>query len=256
MNKFIKNLIYGILIGASVMVPGLSGGTTAIILGVYFDIFKLDFNLLVPLSLGGIIGVLGVSKPLCYLIGNHTFLFSYFVLGIIISSVIAFKDDFKKINLLNVLLITVGGITVFVCDGISDFVSKFDIPIISYLLIGIICAAALILPGISLSNALIAFGYYDKLIYAIDELDFIFIFKILFSILIGVIVLTKALLKAYKKYPISINMMILGMILASAKQVFIRLPNKNELAICTILFIFGFAVTFLMFLFKERTGET
>ncbi len=40
MNKLLKNTVFGFLIGVSVIIPGLSGGTTALIIGIYSDIIR------------------------------------------------------------------------------------------------------------------------------------------------------------------------------------------------------------------------
>ena len=74
----VKNFVYGVVIGAAMLIPGVSGGTTAIILGIYdqlvaavasfFKDIKKNFLFLIVIALGGVAGILLFSKLLLRLI--------------------------------------------------------------------------------------------------------------------------------------------------------------------------------------------
>lgn len=255
MNKHLKNIVFGILIGVSVILPGLSGGTTALLLGIYYDILeavgtafsKKGKNLfLFELAIGGSAGVFFISLPLGYFLSEFNFEFSYAAVGILIGSVPMFVDFRNKPLLKEYFYIIAGFIlTVF----LEKVVTFSTLKIIIYFFV----AVALILPGISLTNILISFDYYDKVVIAIKNLDFVFLIKFFLFVLVFVIILSGFLGKTYKKYPKQINLTVLGMIIASAFQVFPGLPNKHNFVSCALLMLFGLFFSLFIFFLRKRT---
>ena len=77
----IRNLIYGLIIGLGFIIPGVSGGVLATILGIYDKIitkllnfnkdFKNNFAYLCPIIIGIFLSVLFFSKIILYLLNNH-----------------------------------------------------------------------------------------------------------------------------------------------------------------------------------------
>lgn len=266
MNSKLRYFIFGILIGASIMIPGLSGGTTAVILGVYFTIFDAINNLtkkfvssaaiILPIIIGAVTGIILVSRPIAYLYNNFSLFFSYFILGVITGSTMPFKKVLKTYKIKSVLFVLIGILFVLSFESISRVLASSEFEIINYVIIGLISAIALILPGISLSNALIAFGCYDDVIQALNTFDIAYLMKLFISVAIGSLIISHTLTSVYKKYPISINLMILGMIIASINQIFIRIPDFVELLPCLLLYIFGFIIVAYIARFSENTDVT
>lgn len=264
MKYTIKQFIFGALIGASILIPGLSGGTTAVILGIYFQIFesvnslKKDFKksicLLLPLALGGIIGIMSVSRPIAYITEHYPVMFSYFISGIILGSILPFKNELSNFKINKLFFLLSGVFLVLIFDGLSGvlFISEYEL--LNYLIIGFISATALILPGISLSNALIAFGCYDAVINALNTFDILYLLKLFISISVSSLILAHSITTIYKKYPTSINLMILGMIIASVKQAFIRFPLYYETLPCLLLFFLGFGIVYFAVTFEKNTN--
>ncbi len=255
-NNF-KNFLIGFLIGASILIPGLSGGTTAIILGVYFIIFDSVYNIknnfcyLLVLFAGVICGIILISVPLNYLLDHYYFEFSYFILGIIFGTTVIFKSELKNFNACKAMYIVIGILSIFLFKKVSTILSATGISFLNFIFVGVLSAAALILPGISFSNALIAFGYYDKLILALSSCDIRFLLELSASVLLGVILLSKLLVGLYKKNPLKINLIILGMILGSVFDVFDRLPVGLEFISSSLFFVSGLFTVSFMGLFKE-----
>ncbi len=257
----IKHILFGILIGISVIVPGLSGGTTALMLGIYSDIidfadnllidFKKSFKFFTPLIAGAVIGIGFISFPLRFILDRFSLEFSFFVIGIILGSISLFTNSIFKSPIKNFLCISAGIIICFLLDSFYENSYVYNDSTIVLLLIGLLSAIALILPGISLSYILIAFDYYEKIILAITNLDILFLLKFGASILLSTVLIIKILNKLYKKYPISINMLILGMVIGSIRQVFIRFPSSNELLVCILVFSLGIIVSFTLSFVKE-----
>jgi len=257
----IKHILFGILIGISVIVPGLSGGTTALMLGIYSDIidfadnllidFKKSFKFFTPLIAGAVIGIGFISFPLRFILDRFSLEFSFFVIGIILGSISLFTNSIFKSPIKNFLCISAGITICFLLDSFFGNSYVYNDSSIVLLLIGLLSAIALILPGISLSYILIAFDYYEKIILAITNLNILFLLKFGASILLSTVLIIKILNKLYKKYPISINMLILGMVIGSIRQVFIRFPSSNELLVCILVFSLGIIVSFTLSFVKE-----
>lgn len=97
MFSFVKNLIFGLLIGLSNVVPGVSGGTIACVLGVYEDLLilpSLDIGKLkerwqsvLPIFFGMGLGILLFAKLITYLYNTYPIYTSYFFVGVIFASV-------------------------------------------------------------------------------------------------------------------------------------------------------------------------
>ena len=94
--KFILDVIKGVFIGSGAILPGISSGVFCIIFGIYeklvdsvlniFKDFKKNFAFLFPIALGGIIGVLLVSKLLKFLFATYPMPTNFCFIGLIIGS--------------------------------------------------------------------------------------------------------------------------------------------------------------------------
>ena len=175
MLDILKNGFYGLIIGAAMLIPGVSGGTTAIILGIYdrlvasvssfFKDIKHNFIFLAAVAVGGILGVLLFAKPLQSLVnlweapmlclfmgatcGSLPMLIRKSKGGFRFSSVVAALAGFALV--LSISLLPEG---LFSFDTHS--VSGFLILLVS----GIPLAVALVLPGISVSYMLLVIGIW------------------------------------------------------------------------------------------------
>ncbi len=261
MNKLLKNTVFGFLIGVSVIIPGLSGGTTALIIGIYSDIiratdelfsnFKKNSIYLMTICCGAVLGFFLCSFPVKFILDRYFLEFSYFVIGVIVGGIPVFFTGVKKFEKKYILLILGGVVITLLTDLTASIKFAGSQNPITFVAVCLLSAIALILPGISLTYILMAFGYYQKLITALNSFDFLFILKFGTVTLLGIFAFTKILNCAYKKYPASINMMILGMVVASLKQIFVRLPVQGEIVHCVLLLISGIFVSMFFSLLKK-----
>ncbi len=259
MKKLLKNIAFGAIIGASILVPGMSGGTTALILGIYsriiaaidelFSDFKKNFPYLLTLTVGFYV----CSFPIKFILDRYSFEFSFFVIGVIAGSLPVFIKGTGKFKLKYLIYIIIGAVLTLLVDMSAGVRLGNTDNAVAFIIVGLLSAVALILPGISLTYILIAFGYYDALIIAVNSMDILFLLKFGTVVILGIFAFTKVLNIAYKKYPVSINMMILGMVAASVKQIFIRLPVNGEVAACFLLLVGGFSVSLLFGLLGKGT---
>lgn len=256
-KKVLSNFIKGICVGGSMLIPGVSGGSMAMILGIYNELisaissfFKHKRNsiaLLGTFSIGGLIGMLLFAKPLLYLTDKYTFPMMYFFIGAVLGSIpmIYKQAEIKKISVSSVLYVVLGLFIILLVSCIPK--ELFDVNlnngIKDYLLLiiaGIVCAIALVLPGISVSYMLLVLGMYEETIRAIDEFYFPYLIPLGIGLLIGIILTTKTLEKAMNSYSECSYLIILGFVIGSVVQVFPGIPNGINIIISLSTLFIGY----------------
>lgn len=258
--KILILILKGAAIGIAMLVPGVSGGTMAIILGVYDDLIhsvssffkdiKKNFIFLFYIAIGGIIGVLAFSKLIEYALDNFRYPTMYFFIGIVIGGipVLYQKVDNSKGQVKNWLYFGLGFIIVLVMSIYNGTIvnlanSTGVLQFIFLFIAGIVISVALILPGISTSFMLLVLGMYDITIKAINNLYVSYLAPIAIGLAFGIIATTKILEHAMKKKPSQTYMLILGFVTGSIIPVFPGLPEKTyEIVISAAVLVIGFVV--------------
>lgn len=252
----LEALLKGLCVGGTMMVPGISGGSMAMILGVYDKLIssvssfvkdkKRSFIFLILFSLGGGIGMLLFAKPLLLLIQNYERPMMYFFIGIVAGSIpmIYRKAEVTKISISTFLYPLVGISTVFLLGRIpSDIFQSGNGGSIQLffmlVLAGFISAIALVLPGISVSYMLLLLGLYDKIIDAVSRLYLPFLIPLGLGLAIGVLGTTKLLERMMTKHPKATYLMILGFILGSLGELLPGLPKGTDWIPCTACLVAG-----------------
>lgn len=188
-QKHMVLYLKGLLMGAVDIIPGLSGGTMALITGIYeeliwsinqFDLKKISLlrqkgalafwqaingSFLFPLSLGVLSGILFLSSTITYLITHHAILIWAFFFGLIIASIIFLLRQLEKLNFTRLLLFTFGAVAAY---GITQLTPSGTSSSLVYLfLCSMIAIIAMILPGISGAFLFILLGVYEEVLNTI-----------------------------------------------------------------------------------------
>lgn len=187
--SWIKRFLYGILVGITSIAPGISGGTIAIALGFYeslinaianiFSDFKRHFSYLFPYGVGAVISMATLSVVLEFLFENYTLPTSTLFIGLILGtlpfikrkvtdSLDGHKPNYKHIST-GILFFVIVLIPVFIGE---DSVGSLFTPdadtgagsMTLFLIIGIIVAATMIIPGLSGTMILMTLGLYRLLL--------------------------------------------------------------------------------------------
>lgn len=192
LNRFIL-FIKGMAMGISDLIPGISGGTIALLLGIYKDFIKslksinynsflylirfdfkklndqLNFIFFIPVFLGILSSIFIFSSLISYLLLDYkTFLFSFFF-GLIFFSSLRLISINKPDSISDYITIFFG-----LLIGLSFFfISSLSIPnnIFSIFLAGFIAISAMLLPGISGSYILLILGKYEFMLESISSLN-------------------------------------------------------------------------------------
>lgn len=263
MTHNIKVFVKGAVIGGSMLLPGLSGGTLAILLRIYDKLIravsditkkteiKRNFIFLGIFSLGGLIGVICFSHILSSVLSLWGFYLSFLFMGAVIGTVpIIYKQSGADRISLKDVLFTAVGVTISVSinlipenlmnfSGINSF-SEF----LLLFLAGLFIAIALILPGISVSYTLLILGIYQRVIDAVKNLDILYILPIAFGCVVGILGFTRLLDYLMTKFTRSVYMIISGFVISCIPRIFPGLPTGAGYLIAIPLLIVGFWIVY------------
>lgn len=225
-----KTVVNGLVVGATMLVPGVSGGTMAIILGIYDRLIsavssfrknvKQNLLFLTVFALSAGIGMFLFSTPVSWLLKHYEIpAISFFIVIILCGvPVIGRKSGVEKVHLSVIMYMLLGAIMVVCISKIPENVFQTE-SFVGLIGAGIFSAAALILPGISFSHFLLILGIYEKLLKAVQTLNLSFLFPLGAGVLLGVILLSRLLECFMEKYPKQTYMIILGFILGSVGEI-------------------------------------
>lgn len=271
MKNFIITILKGMIVGGTMLVPGVSGGSMAIILGVYdklvfsvssfFKHKRKSAYFLGAFALGGILGMLFFADPLAALIDRFPMPMMYFFLGAVVGSIplVLSRSKVKKFTWKVPVFILIG-LTVLILLSLlptGTFDSQMTAGIESFLLLmaaGIIAAVALVLPGISVSYLLLIMGLYDETMKAIGQFYMPFLIPLGIGLLLGIICTTKLLEKVMSQYPQATYLVILGFMLGSIAEIYPGLPQGWECLVCLLTFLVGFFAIFLISKIERDTA--
>lgn len=261
-----RNLYRGLFMGICDLIPGVSGGTIAFILGIYDQLlaaisgvftrdWKKHVGFLLPLAIGIGASLLLFSRLISYLLKNYHDPMQFFFLGLIIGVVpfitkqAGVKNNFKWYHFL--LMLFVGGalaslVLVKPVEGIAitTLTSKNAIGLF---LAGWAGSMAMLLPGISGSFILLLLGVYSTAIGALSDLNLPIIAVIGAGVIIGFIVSSKAISYLISHFTSGTFAVIIGLIFGSIFVVYPGLPNDGTFLVMSALtFFIGILVASLM----------
>ena len=259
--KFLMNFIKGIVIGVSMLVPGVSGGTMAIIFGIYDDLihavgsffedWKKHSKLLIQLALGGIVGVLLFSRMIEKILGKFPSIMGFFFIGIVCGGI---PTLYKKATIGNkkssdIIFLILGLIIAILLskdpEAISVMATAGDSKGLIFLFIaGIVISVAFILPGLSTSFMLLILGLYTVTLNAINTFNIKFLVPMILGIFIGTIATSKIIEISLNRYPNKTYMMILGFVIGSIIPIYPGMPNGINILYLIISLIVGFLIIY------------
>lgn len=290
--KFIFDIIKGIFIGVANIIPGVSGGTMAVSMGVYDKIinsinsitkeFKKSFLTLLPLVIGMIGGIGVFSYIIPYSLSHYAFQTCMCFAGLIVGGIPqiigntsdALKKEERKMGFTHIIaFIVLAALAVImaVANGNNSGPSVITVDfknIVILVVIGIVAAATMIVPGVSGSLVLMILGYYSGIIGTIR--DFISSLKNLnwsglghcvailvpFAIgcVLGILLISKLISWLFKKFESVTYCAILGLIAASPFAIFYKMEKCTFTTVNIIVGIVLFAVACAFtYLFSKKT---
>ena len=278
MNFNLKEIILiflkGLFMGSADIVPGVSGGTIALITGIYerlisaissirfsflkpllkgnFTDFKeklieeIDFELFIPLILGIGIAFISLAKVISYLLDTQTaYTFSFF-LGLILASAYILYTKLDNFNIKLILISIIGIILSYIFVGLNPIATNHSLVVI--FISGLIAICAMILPGISGSFLLLLLGQYQYMLNALNSRNLIEIFVFGIGAVIGILGFSKLLNYLLERYESATMAFLIGIMVGT-----LRLPVMKITATiqgswipCIILALIAFALIIVL----------
>lgn len=244
--KSIILIFKGFLMGIANVIPGVSGGTIAIILGFYeqfisaishlFKNLKENLKFLIPIMIGMVLSILILSGVIEYSYDNYPLPTMMFFVGLVLGGIpmlmknVINKKECKQVSSYIVALLAFLLVMVIAASdlifGTTLVVNLSNMEIFDYILlfsVGVIAAATMVMPGISGSLVLMLLGYYYPVISTINSLltfdnligDVLILGTFGLGILVGIVLISKLLEMLFKKYKTKTYFAVLGFIFAS-----------------------------------------
>ena len=252
MKENIMLILKGFALGIANVIPGVSGGTIAVILGIYeklIDILsnlktklKENFKYLLFLAIGLILAIGLFSNAVTFCLKNYPFATILFFIGFIIGGMPPLLNKVKsKIDIKSVICFIIAFTVVMLMAFITPDTMNKSLDIINIktliilFLIGVLGAASMVLPGISGSFVLMLIGYYEPIMNSISEftklnnLTHNILILALFGlgVLFGIIFMAKLIKILLEKYEIPMYMGIIGFVIASAISILVSVIGSS-----------------------------
>lgn len=239
----IKEILKGAVIGVANIIPGVSGGTMAVTLGIYDKLihavthivkeFKESMKLIIPILIGAVLGIGVLSFVIKFLFVQFPVQTNFLFIGLIVGGLPIIwkrlKATNKKVNVGNLIAfagffaLVVGMAMIGEAEGSAADVSLNAVNMLKLFLVGVLASATMIIPGVSGSMVLMIIGYYNTIIDTIT----LFIKSALSLDMQGMIQGIGVLV------PFGIGILIgIGLIAKLIEIVFVKAPNY---AYCAIL---------------------
>ena len=235
-GNVIKNFFHGVCMGTFEVVPGISGGTLAVLLNIYDklimsvshikDDFKNSVKYLIPIVLGMVFGIFTFSYVILFLDKNYPMETNFLLLGLIVGLIpmILSRAVGSKIKVLNTLpffamfafmiFIICMSLTAGSNSSIITDVNMFEF--VKLIFVGALSSFCLLLPGCSGTMIMLVFGVYYSVMNAIHSFNILLLLPVGIGIIVGLLCGSKAVEFFFNKFPKATYFGILGLIVGSA----------------------------------------
>ena len=243
----IKNVLKGIVIGISNILPGVSGGTMAVSMGIYDKLihcvnhllkeFKKNLLFLFPIAIGMVIAIIASAFGIDYLFETYPVQTNLLFIGLILGGLPTIYDKVKGVTVrpghilcvVLLVLLVIGMALLNDKQGGAAVIGTGMMDLVKLFLVGVIAAATMVIPGVSGSMMLLLLGYYNPILDAIKEFvaallkwDMEAMAKVLFllipfgiGVIVGIVLIASLMEFVFEKYPHYAYWSIIGLLLAS-----------------------------------------
>lgn len=284
--QFLKDMCKGAVIGIANIIPGVSGGTMAVSMGIYdrlihcithlFKEFKKSILFLLPILLGAAAALVASAFGLEYLFDNYPVPTNLLFIGLILGGLPAMCKKVKGnkvkagyvISFLIFFVLVTGLALLGKKEGAAADLSFNLLNVIKLFFVGMIASATMVIPGVSGSMILLLIGYYHPIIETISSfiraLAAFDINGILngmavlvpagIGIIVGIFAIAKLIEIIFQKFPMYAFWAIIGLIVAS--PIAVVLMNLASFSGVTVLTALVSVVTLAVgFFVSMKLGE-
>jgi putative membrane protein len=270
-TELIINFFKGMVIGIANLIPGVSGGTMAFVLGIYEKLVesigkfitnkknRKDYILfLLPIVLGAAAGIIIFARVFSFLLSSDIYAQPtyFFFIGLILGSLpflITFHPD-MKIKVSRILFLIIGIVFVILIALAGGKENLIDAPRTKFTILnifnitgisikyafwlffcGLLASAAMVIPGVSGSAILLGLGEYKNILYFVSELMIVQLVVFGAGVVIGIVGSAKLIDYLLKKFPSNTYYFIIGLVIASIFQIVMQFLDNINLSFLSIL---------------------
>jgi putative membrane protein len=243
----------GLFMGTADIVPGVSGGTIALITGIYerlvhaisnvdlrfishfikrdFDgakksIRNIDFQLFIPLLIGIGLAIILMSRVMDYFLHNFEASTYAFFFGLILASAVLLYRKVEGFSVKIMLFSITGFLVGFFFTGLATLQIGHSLPII--FVSGMIAICAMILPGISGAFILLLLNQYEYMLSVLKDFQFLEIFIFIIGALIGILAFSRVLDRVLRKYKSYTLAFLIGLMLGALRLLYENIESSID----------------------------
>ena len=280
-----KEILQGMVIGVANIIPGVSGGTMMVAMGIYDrlihsithlkDDFKASLRFLLPVFAGCGIAIVLLSHLFEYLLSNYPIPTNFAFCGLIAGSLPFITQKVKHkgmgpdkfIPFFIFFAIVVGMALLTGVSGSNTELAFGLVQIIILFFVGVIAAATMVIPGVSGSMMLMLLGYYEPVLNLVNTtvhallhfeigtllscIGLILPFGL--GVIIGIFAIAKCIEWIFKKWEVQAYWGIIGLILASPIAILINMEWIGFSILQLVIGVFTFGLGW--FIASKLGGE-
>lgn len=247
-STYIIIALKGFCMGAADVVPGVSGGTMALILGIYerlinairsfnLNFLRLLFSMrfkeaflsaslpfLLPLIIGILSAVVSLAKGLSWLLYNHPVIIWSFFFGLVLASIFTVGKAIREWKISSISAACLGAVTSFFLFGLIPLATPNARWFIFFS--GFIAICAMILPGISGAYILVLLGKYHYILEAVNSRDLLTLLIFMSGALFGILTFVRIISWFLNKHHTITMAVLIGLMIGSLRRIW---PWKETL---------------------------
>lgn len=239
--SWLIRLIKGVVIALGFILPGVSGGVLAAILGIYERMlsflahirrnFKADFFYFLPVGIGGILGIGLLSRPLEFLLAHYQVIVLWGFAGAIVGSLPALWQEAESQSQRDKIdwswLIGTFVASLVILYSMPYIFGTLPANFVTFILAGALIALGVLIPGLSPSNLLLILGLYSPMLVGFKNFDLLNVFlPIAIGGILAVLLFAKSMEHLLEHHHSRVFHFILGIV--SASTVLILVPNSKS----------------------------
>lgn len=241
--QIIRSFVGGFLMGTADLVPGVSGGTIALVLGIYERLVdsiregssalgailkrdlagfrehlaRVEWLFLTPLLVGILTAVVSLASLLDHQLEERPTILAGLFFGLVVGSVVIAWRLLREPARIHLLIAAIVGLGLFLLLGLGDDAIVQDPSLLAYFGAGALAICAMILPGISGSLILLLIGMFAAVLDAVDEREFLVVGVFLLGAVIGLGLFSQILYWGLRKNHDAILAALIGLMAGSLR---------------------------------------
>lgn len=230
MNPVILWVIRGLPFGLANVLPGISGGTIALLLGFYQELIisikEVHLPILLPMAFGTVISVIIGATVVDWSLTNYPQVTYSLLLGLVLASVKVACNGLPLRKPSRLWLYFLAGVVLaFLLAGISNGEGAQDPAFYQLILAGILASTAMLVPGVSGSSLLIMTGHYHYILQAVAHFQWSVLLLVAVGVLLGIFGLAYILSWLLSQAPQVTRALLAGLILGSSRMLPVSLAD-------------------------------